>query len=219
VLAHYQERGLPEHARALEAYEVLAESWLTLHLWELWPDKNNWVRAEDQLRQLRDGYRDSHGADNLLTLAASAQHADALVALGRQEAADELVPLRPALARRLGERHPLHLRALYLTALLHARKDEYGPARQLFEQALAGQRAVLGTRHKHTLQTQYELAVVLKLGGDAGWQPLMTEVAQLAPAAIGRGNDLYAQALIAGQLLRMPAGLVRRIVRFGRPTG
>ena len=217
VIEHYRRRGLPEHARALEAYEVLAESMLTLHLWELWPDKDNWKRAEGQLRELRDGYRRSHGDTNPLTIAAGVQYAYALVSNGKRDAGRaELVTLLPLAARRLGEGHPLYLRALFLTGLIHAQLQDFQAARVLFDRALAGQRAVLGTRHAHTLRTQYELAIALKMTDDPAWQGLMSEVKQLAPEAVGRVNDLYTQACIALELLRLPAGIVRAITRLTR---
>jgi hypothetical protein len=79
VLEHYRRRGLPKHAHAPEAQEVLAEALLTLELWKLWPDQNHWVRAEEDLRALRKRYRSSKGEHNQLTLAASVALAYALV--------------------------------------------------------------------------------------------------------------------------------------------
>ena len=217
VLEHYRRRGLPEHARALEAQEVLAEAWLTLHLWELRPDENDWSRAEKELRTLRDGYRRSHGETNQLTLAASVDLAYALVSQGKRElGGKELDTLVPVLERRLGDRHPLFLRALFLQGLVHAQLHQQ--AEPLFVRALHGQRAVLGAGHAHTLRTQYELAVVRKLADDPSWHPLMKEVNRLAPTAVGRENDLYTQSLIALGLLRLPTGLVKAISRWGRPT-
>jgi tetratricopeptide (TPR) repeat protein len=220
VIEHYRERGLPEHVRALEAQEVLAEAMLTLHLWELWPDKNNWVRAENELRQLRDSYQASHGTTNPLTLAASVRYAYALVSQGRRDQGrTELASLLPELARQLGDRHPLYLRAVFLRGLIFAQLQQHESARPLFEQALAGQRVVLGTRHAHTLRTQYELAVALKMTDDSAWHPKMVEVNRLAREAVGWENDLYTQSLIALGLLRLPTSAVRLITRFGRPKG
>lgn len=219
VLEHYRGRGLPEHARALEAQEVLAEAWLTLHLWELRPDPNDWSRAEDELRTLRERYRRSHGETNQLTLAAAVDLAYALVSQGnRDQGREELKTLLPALERRLGDRHPLFLRALFLQGLVHAQLQQHQQAEPLFERALHGQRAVLGAGHAHTLRTQYELAVMRKLANDPSWQPLMKEVNRLARTAVGRENDLYAQSLLALGLLHLPTGLVKLISRWGRPT-
>ena len=206
VVEHYRERGLPEHAHALEAQDVLAEARLTLHLWELRPDEKDWSRAEDELRTLRERYRRCHGETNQLTLAASVDLAHALVSQGkRDQGGRELDLLVPRLERRLGDRHPLFLRALFLRGLIHAQLQQH-------------EQAVLGKGHAHTLRTQYELAVTRKLAGDPSWQPLMREVNRLAPQAVGRENDLYTQSLLALGLLRLPTGLVKAVARFGRPT-
>jgi tetratricopeptide (TPR) repeat protein len=219
VIEHYRQRGVPEHMYALDAQQVLVESTLTLHLWELWPDKDEWIRAEQQAREQRDQYRASHGPNNVLTLTAAVQHTYILVSLGRRDdGRAELATLQPALAGRLGERHPLTLRAMFLSGLIHGQLQQYAQARPLYEQALAGQRSVLGRRHPHTLRTQYELAIALRLTGDGGWQPMMAEVAALAPAAVGRVNDLYTQAKIALQLLRLPTWAIRAATRAGRPN-
>jgi tetratricopeptide (TPR) repeat protein len=219
VIEHYRQRGVPEHIYALDAQQVLVESTLTLHLWELWPDKDEWTRAEQQAHEQRDQYRASHGPNNVLTLTAAVQHSYILVSLGkRDDGRAELAALRPALVGRLGERHPLTLRATFLSGLVHAQLQQYGQARPLYEQALAGQRSVLGRRHPHTLRTQYELAIALRLTGDDGWLPMMTEVAALAPAAVGRINDLYTQAQIALRLLRLPTWAIRAATRLGRPN-
>ena len=219
VIDRYRERGLPEHARALEAQEVLAEARLTMHLWELNPDKDHWLRAEAELQALRDEYVDTYGRDNPLTLAAGVQYAYAVVSQGRRETGGaELDVLLPAVRRRLGPDHPLYYRALLLRGLIHAQLDQPAIARPLFEQALAGQKAALGLGHAHTLRTQYELAIALKLEDDPRWRPLMEEVRERARAAVGRENDLYAQAQIALALLRLPTPLVRALTRFGRPS-
>lgn len=220
VVEHYRRRGLPEHARALEAQEVLAEAWLTLHLWELWPDAKDWVRAEGELRALRERYRRSHGEHNQLTLAASVALAHALVSQGKRGEGDkELDLLQPKLDSRLGDRHPLSLRALFLRGLIRAQLQQHTLATPLLERALHGQRALLGQGHAHTLRTEYELAVMYKLAGDRRWHDLMKEVNRLAPAAVGRENDLYIQSAIALLLLRLPATVVDAIARFGRPKG
>jgi hypothetical protein len=145
VVEHYRARGLPNHARALEAVEALAESMLTRYLWEAGPGKSSWESAEAELHELHNRYRSSHGDTNQFTLAAAVAHTYALVPLGRRdEGRAALATLLPALARQLGQRHQLHLRALLLSGLIHAHLQEYAGARPLFERALAGQRAILG---------------------------------------------------------------------------
>jgi tetratricopeptide (TPR) repeat protein len=220
VIRAYRDRGLPDHARALEAQEVLAEARLTLHLWELNPDKDHWLKAELELRDLREEYIRTHGRTNPLTLAVGVEYAYALVSQGRRRrGCEELDILLPALQRRLGIEHPLYYRALFLRGLIHAQLQDPASARPLFQRTLAGQRATLGLGHAHTLRTQYELAVALKLDGDPGWQPLVQEVHERAREATGRENDLYAQSLIALGLLRLPASLVRAVAWYGRPGG
>ena len=219
VLAHYRDRGLPEHIQALEAQEVLAEADLTMHLTELRPDKHAWERAEDDLERLREEYRRSHGPANAHTLTASVQYAYALASQGRPDTARaELTALLPQLALRFDERHPLYLRATFILGLTYSQRDGYRRARQLFETAYAGQVAVLGPLHAHTLRTQYELAVAMKFTGDPRRsEELIEEVFRLAPRAVGRTNDLYTQAAVAKVLLKLPAGAVRVISRWGRP--
>jgi tetratricopeptide (TPR) repeat protein len=220
VIRAYEERDLSDHARALEAQEVLAEARLTMHLWERNPDKDHWLEAEAELHDLREEYARTHGRTNPVTLAAGVDYAYALVSQGRRALGrKELDTVLPALERRLGTEHPLYYRALFLRGLIHAQLQQPTRARPLFEQALAGQKAVLGLGHAHTLRTQYELAVVLKLDGDPGWQPLMREVHDRARDATGRENDLYAQSLLALGLLRLPAWAVRSVAWFGRPGG
>lgn len=220
VVEHYRRRGLPGHALALEAQEVLAEAWLTLHLWEMWPDAKDWVRAEGELRRLRERYRRSHGENNYFTLAASVDLVYALVSQGeRDEGGKELRLLLPKLQGQLGDRNPLFLRAVFLSGLILAQCQQHEQATPLFERALRGQRAVLGPGHAHALRTQYELAVMYKLAGDRRWRPLMKEVNRLAPAAVGRETDLYAQSVLALALLRLPTKLVRAVARAGRPRG
>lgn len=121
---------------------MLAGAWLTLHLWELWPDAQDWVHAEGELRTLRERYRRSHGEDNPLTLAASVDLAYALVSQGkRDKGGEELSLLLPRLHRQLGARHPLSLRAVFLRGLIHAQRQQYTLAAPLFERALRGQLA------------------------------------------------------------------------------
>jgi tetratricopeptide (TPR) repeat protein len=220
VIRAYQARGLPDHARALEAQEVLAEARLTMHLWELNPDKDHWLRAEVELRDLREQYARTYGRTNPLTLAAGVDYSYALVSQGRRKhGCEELEALLPALERTLGTEHPLYYRALFLRGLIHAQRQDPRTARPLLQRALTGQKVTLGLGHAHTLRTQYELAVVLKLEDDPGWRPLMQEVHDRARAATGRENDLYAQSLIALGLLRLPGSLVRAVAWFGRPGG
>jgi hypothetical protein len=77
---------------------------------------------------------------------------------------------RQALVRHLGERHPLSLRALLLSGLIRAQRQQHDQARPLLEVTLAAQRAVLRSRHAHTLRTQYELAIALTMAVTfSGW--------------------------------------------------
>lgn len=215
VFEHYRTRGEVTHVRALEAQEVLAESMLTLDLWELRPDPRKWQESVRRLAELRDRHRSTYGPASVIPLAAAVSHAYALVSLGRRdEGRAELDRLLPELAGRLGEEHPLWLRALFSRGLVDAQRGDHAAARALFERALAGQRAALGTGHPHTLRTQYELAVALKLTGGTGWQSLLTEIRRSAP----RRSDLYAQSLLAAGLLLLPARVIRMVTRR-RPEG
>ena len=142
----------------------------------------------------------------------------ALVSQGhRTQGQQELELLVPALERGLGPKHPLYHRAVFLRGLVHAQEQRHDRARPLFEQALAGQKTTLGMGHAHTLRTQYELAVALKIADDPAWLPLMQEVKDHARGAVGWENDLYTQATLALGLLRLPTPLVRAITRYGRP--
>lgn len=218
VADRYAEQDMPGHALAIEAQEVLSEARLTLHLWELNPDPDHWRKAVAELRALQATLRRTHGATNPLTLAAGVDFCYALVSQGhRDEGRSEVDRTLLQLGQRLGADHPLHCRTVFLDGLLHAQLQQYDLARSRFEEALRGQRAALGITHAHTLRTQYELAVACKLLGDGRWLPLMREVKGLAPHAVGRTNDLYAQSCIALGLLRLPTPLVRAVTRRGRP--
>ncbi|HEY6748527.1 MAG TPA: TIR domain-containing protein [Mycobacteriales bacterium] len=213
VIEHYRRRGQDGHVRALEAQEVLAESMLTLDLWELRPDPHKWEDAERQLAALCARHRSTYGPASLIPLAAEVAHAYALVSLGRHaEGRVELDQLLPGLADRLGERHPLWLRALFARGLVFGQLGDYAAARPLHERALAGQRATLGTGHPHTLRTQYELAVALKMTGGRGWRPLLAQIRRSAP----RRSDLYAQSLLASGLLLLPTPAIAAVTRRGR---
>ena len=221
VIAHYRDRGLPQHAQALQAQDVLAEADLTLHLTELRPDPHAWERAVDELERLCEEYRRSYGPNNAHTLATTVQYAYALASQRRpDQARDELTAIFAHLVRQFGEQHPLYLRALFIVGLTYAQRDDYPQSRQVLETAYAGQLAVLGPLHAHTLRTEYELAVALKFTGEQQRSAqLIDEVFRLAPRGVGRMNDLYTQAAVAKVLLKhLPASVIRIVTRWGRPT-
>jgi TIR domain len=221
VLAYYRERGLPDHVRALEAQEVLAEADLTMHLTELRPDRSAWDRAEADLRKLYEDNLRRYGPDSTQTLATATQYAYALVSQGHVDQARELLTtLRPALARNFGDNHPYYLRATFAEGMTYGQRMDFRAARTRYERALRGQLAVLGPMHAHTLRTQYELAVAMKFTDDAERSAaLIADVRRKAPHAVGRANDLYTQAWVADVLLRLPTPLVWLITKWGRPKG
>lgn len=217
VFGRYTERGTPGHTLALAAQEVLAEARLTMHLWELNPDKDHWRLAVKELRELRKTLRQTHGDTNPISLAVTVDLCFALISQGhREEGRREVDLLRPRLENRLGPQHPQSGRAVFLDGLLHAQNQRPDLARPLFDDALGRQTAALGRGHAHTLRTQYELAVACKLLDDERWLPLMREVKERSVSATGRKNDLYVQACLALGLLRLPTEMIRVISRWGR---
>jgi tetratricopeptide (TPR) repeat protein len=221
VVVHYEELGLTQHRNALAAREVFAEAQQAIHLWELRPDRGAWTRAEYALSELRDSYRHSHGPRNAFTLAATVAHAQALVSLGRPEQArSELIALMPDLLLRFGVRHPLQWQAGFLLGQVHSQMGEYAPAAEVYTRAYDGQRIALGPGHPHTLRTQFELGITLKVVGQSRRAAAMIRAVRLtAPASVGRNTDLFAQAVLATGLLWLPSWLWHWIATRGKRRG
>jgi tetratricopeptide (TPR) repeat protein len=212
VLRHYQDQGLAQHVRSLEAREVLAEAQIAWHLWALWPEAEL-ARGTDSVRQLYDDYRRTYGTHNTFTLTAAVAYAEGLVSQGKaRQALTELASTITEVRARLGERHPLYLRATFLLGQAHARLGDYDKARTLYAATFARQLAVLGPEHPYTLRTQYELGLTLKMTGEPHRAAEMFRaVRRAAPGSVGRGTVLYAQANIATATVHLPTWPLRMI--------
>jgi tetratricopeptide repeat protein len=130
----------------------------------------------------------------------------------RQQSRNVLHQTLPRIKARLGERHPLWLRAHYTLGLAHLQLSEFEAARALLETVWTTQHEVLGPHHPETLRTQLELGIVLKFTDSDRSKQLISQVRDNLPKEIGRKNDLYGRTFLADTLLRAtPAPLARHL--------
>jgi tetratricopeptide (TPR) repeat protein len=207
VLSAYRERGMAHHRNAVVAGWVFADARLALSLWELRTDPSQWRNAARDLRELRDWYAATHGARNVLTLTTAVHHAMALVGLGHPGDARRAVEaVQEDLRDRLGEEHPIWLRACMVLGYAAAQCGRDDAARLHFHKAYEGQRQLYGQTHPDTLRAQLGLAIALKLTGDSATAGRMfAQVRRAAPASVGRQTDLYGQAFVASVLRPLPS--------------
>ena len=218
VVRHYAQRQLPGHANAIAAQSVLAQAWLTLHLFELNPDPQQWRDAARRLWETREQLRRSHGPLNAQTLTTDVEYGFALLCLGQPtQAQAHLTTTLENLRRRFPAGHPAIMRATLLLGRTHAQLGEYERSRELHQDAYDGLRSTLGPRHPETLAAQYGLGVALKLTGAGGLgQQMIWQVARTAPSVVGVKTDLFGQGLIGTLILPILPGRVwRRIGRLG----
>ena len=214
ILDDYAQLGTPEHANAIAAQEVLAQAWLSEHLFQLTPNPTQWENMERALAETLDELRRSHGSQNARTLIADVEYSFALLCLGRPEAARaHLGRTLPALTRQYPAGHPTIMRATFLSAQADAQLHDYDRAVPRYQQAYDGLRRTLGPRHPETLATQYGLGAALVLTGRrAEGMPLIRQVAKAAPAVVGVRTDLFDQSLVAAVLLPLlPSGVLRTL--------
>jgi len=221
VVRHYAQRQLPGHANAIAAQSVLAQAWLTLHLFELNPDPRQWRDAARRLWETREQLRRSHGPLNAQTLTTDVEYGFALLCLGQPTPAQvHLTTTLENLRRRFPAGHPVIMRATLLLGRTHAQLQEYERSRELHQDAYVGLRSTLGPRHPETLAAQYGLGVALKLtGADGLGQQMIWQVARTAPSVVGVKTDLFGQSLVGTLILPILPGRVwRRISRLGSPA-
>jgi hypothetical protein len=215
VRQHYDKRGLPDHAHALTAQSLLAQAWLTLPLFELNPNPDDWREATASLGRLREQLRRTHGPLNPWTLSVDVEYGHALLCLGRPRTA---LPHLTATLSRLEDRftanHPLTLQARLLLARSYAQLRDYTRSRDLHDEAYTGLLTALGPHHPDTLHAQCGLGVTLVLTGDRrrGWQ-MLAAVRRTAPSSVGRNSDLYAVSVVATALFTLPGGIWRLVDR------
>ena len=221
VLDHYERRGLPEHHNAVAARAVLAQAWLTLHLFELNPDRHKWEDSARELSATREKLRRSHGPLNARTLATDVEYGFALLCLGQPKRVQEhLAATLASLRRRFPAGHHLIERATFLLAQADAQRRDYVQALVRFQEAHDGLVRTLGPRHPETLAARYGLGVALILtsarrrGLAMIWDVLLT-----APSVVGLRTDLFAQSFVALLLLPLLPGFVLRLLgRVGSPA-
>jgi tetratricopeptide (TPR) repeat protein len=221
VVEHYARRGLPEHDNAVAAQAVLAQAWLTLHLFELHPDRSKWEESARELWATREQLRRSHGPLNARTLGTDVEYGFALLCLGRpRDVQAHLGETMEALRRRYPMGHYTITRATFLLAQARAQLRDYDPARELFRAAYDGLRRTLGPRHPETLAAQYGLGVALVLT-TSRWDGigLIWQVLRTAPSVVGVRTDMFGQSLVAVLFLPLlPRWVLRLIGQIDSPA-
>ena len=214
VVDHYSRRGLPEHADAVAAQVVLAQAWLTLHLFELNPDPGRWETSARDLLESYERLRRSHGPLNVRTLTTDVEYGFALLCLGRpNDVQERLTATLDALRRRFPAGHHLVFRATFLLAQASSQLHRHDAALVAHQQAYDGLRRTLGPKHPETLAAQFALGVALIL--TTSRRRGIAMIAQVLPAAheaVGLKTDLFAQSLIATLLLPLLPRFVMRLL-------
>ena len=208
-------RAQQHHPIAIDAEYVLATAELRLHFTDLKPSPAQWAAAEEKLRRIARQREEELGTRNVDVLATKVSIDLAVISQGKpQEALANTTALLPVLTSRLTEHHPVVLREQYVRGLAYSQLRRFGDAVRALEQAHRRQVAVLGPAHPETLQTQFELAMALKLRNGAGdmkrGNTLLDEVNRLAPSVVGRKTDLPWLAFTGATLARWaPAWMLR----------
>ncbi|MBT8227536.1 MAG: TIR domain-containing protein [Dactylosporangium sp.] len=216
VVEHYALRGLPEHANAVAARLVLAQAWLTLHLFELSPDPHRWEDSARDLWETRERLRRSHGPLNARTLTTDVEYGFALLCLGKPAKVQaHLGATLTALRRRFPAGHHTIMRATFLLAQADAQLHKYDRACAVYQEAYDGLRRTLGPRHPETLAAQYGLgvALILTTSRSRGLK-MICQVLRAAPSVVGLRTDMFGQSLVGVLLLPLlPSSVLRRLGR------
>ncbi|WP_410593664.1 TIR domain-containing protein [Amycolatopsis sp. lyj-23] len=215
VVDFHGRRAQQHHPIAIDAEYVLATAELRLHFTDLKPSPAQWAAAEEKLRRIARQREEELGMRNVDVLATKVSIDLAVVSQGRpKEVLANTAVLLPVLTGRLTEQHPVVLREYYVQGLAHSQLRRFDDAVRALERAHRGQVAVLGPAHPETLQTQFELAMALKLRNGQGdprrGNTLLDEVNRLAPSVVGRKTDLPWQAFTGATLARWAPGSVLR---------
>ncbi|WP_158104521.1 toll/interleukin-1 receptor domain-containing protein [Amycolatopsis kentuckyensis] len=211
----YAPGGRQHHPVAVDAAYVLATAELRLHFTELHPSEARWRAAEESLRRIARQREEELGPRNVEVLATRVSVDFAIISQGRpREVLENAVELFPMLQDRLGELHPIVLREHYIRGLAYSQLARFDEAIDELGRAEGGQVVALGIAHPETLQTQFELAMALKLRGHQGdmrrGNTLLDAVLERTPSVIGIRHDLPWQAFIAAKGARWaPARLLR----------
>jgi hypothetical protein len=174
------------------------------------PDNNasvTWEEVEDRLRTSWDRHLRRFGPHHPITLTAVVTHATALISAGRAvEVEGILTSNLPHLQQQFGLEGRHYLRARRLLGMAFAQQGEHQRALHCFQEVYDTQYGLLGEAHAETLATALPLGVAHKLTGNSGEaRRLFGMVRRYAPKTVGRGTDLYAQALVASLLTPLPA--------------
>jgi hypothetical protein len=216
VVAFYRDRGAPGHIQSMEAQLVWAEAALALALFELRPDTSKWAEAERTVERLATEYPKVSGQDSVFGLAAQVQHALILVRLGKQaECRKVLGTVMPRLRDRLGERHPLMLRARFVLGLTHVQLNEHEEGAAVLGSTWRDQCAVLGPSHPYTLDTALRYGVALKFSDAARAAEILDDTWRRLPPEMGWKNDIVG-ILRVERFLRWltPPAMMRAFVSF-----
>lgn len=223
VVRYYRERGTPRHAQCMEAELVWAETAVTQGVFELRLDHTRWDEAEALLARLAADYPQSAGPHSVHGLAASVLRGLHLAWLDKPSQCREiLLPILPELRARLGDRHPLVLRARYGLGLAHSQLRQYPEAAGVLGEVWQVQKEVIGPGHPDTLHTQLEYGIALRLADRRQAKrsaELISDVRARLPKEMGRRNDLYAQAVVAEALRWAPAPVITAMQGLDRLLG
>ncbi|MGH3438372.1 MAG: TIR domain-containing protein [Sciscionella sp.] len=166
VVTAYQRLGIDSHPACLDAIGLQAEADMTVDLTEMHLDTGQWDRRQAELGEAYDSYRRTLGEDNPRTLAARLQRDLALVSRGRpKQALGALADTERALARVLGETHPLRYRACYAMTLAHAQLRDHPRQLAILQELLSSEVKSLGPYHPDTITTHLDVGIVLALTG------------------------------------------------------
>ena len=212
VVAYYRDRGALGHIQSMEAQLVWAEAALALGLFELRPDTSQWAEAERTVERLAAEYPKVSGQDSVFGLAAQVQHALILVRLGKQpECRGVLRAVMPEIRDRLGERHPLMLRARFVLGLTHVQLSEHEEGVAVLSSTWRDQCAVLGPSHPYTLDTALRYGVALKFSDAERAAEILDDTWRRLPPEMGWKNDIVGILRVERLLRWVTPPLVMRV--------
>lgn len=214
VVTAYQRLGMDGHPVCMDAIGLQAEAEMNLDLTEMHLDTEQWDRRQAELGEAYDGYRRTLGEDNPRTLAAALQRELALVSRGRpKQALAALADTERAIARVLGETHPLRYRACYAMGQAHGQLKDYPRQLAILQELLSSEVESLGPYHPDTLTTHLDVGIGLALTGQLvlGRRYVDEAVRHIGDELSWR-TELRTRAKISQILMRLPRFLWESVV-------